>query len=93
MTGVKLDKDVLTGSSVPRTQTAATGDGIISTLEMNVACGVVDPVTEENEAYGALTDGIQNSNMRPNIAYHTGAVTTHEDPGGYAIIQDSSMAR
>ena len=76
---------------VPRTQNAAYGlvvDGI-STLEMNVAYGVVDPVMEENVAYSAPIDGIHNSDMRPNIAYNTGpgAVTTHEDSGGYVVVQ------
>ena len=75
----------------PGTQNAAYGlvvDGV-STLEMNVAYGVV---MEKNEAYDAPTDGIHNSVMRPNIAYNTGAITTHEDSGGYVIIQgpDSS---
>ena len=73
----------------PGSQNAAHGlvvDGV-STLEMNVAYGVVDPVMEKNEAYGAPTDGIHNySVMRPNIAYNTGAITTREDSGGYVVI-------
>ena len=72
----------------PGTQNAAYGlvvDGV-STLEMNVAQGVVDPVMEKNEAYGAPTDGIHNSVMRPNIACNTGVITTCEDSGGYVVI-------
>ena len=63
-------------------------DGINS-LEMNVAYGVtvVDTVMEENEAYGAAIDGTGIDTMRRNIAYCTGAVTTHEDSAGYTIIR------
>ena len=89
-TNNNLDEDVLLDSltNEPGTQNAAYGlvvDGV-STLEMNVAYGVIDPVMEKNEAYGAPTDGIHNSVMRPNIAYNTGAITTHEDSGGYVVI-------
>ena len=84
------DEDVLLDSltNEPGTQNAAYGlvvDGV-STSEMNVAYGVVDPVMEKNEAYGAPIDGIHNSVMRPNIAYNTGAITTREDSGGYVVI-------
>ena len=87
-TETNLDQDM---PSMPEITNAAYGllvDGV-SDMEMNVAYSVTDTVVEDNEAYGVAIDGIGIEVMKMNIAYSTGALTTHEieDSAGYATIR------
>lgn len=87
-TETNLDQDM---PSMPEITDAAYSllvDGV-SDMEMNVAYSVTDTVVEDNEAYGVAIDGIGIEVMRMNIAYSTGALTTHEieDSAGYATIR------
>ena len=87
-TETNLDQDM---PSMPEITDAAYSllvDGV-SDIEMNVAYSVTDTVVEDNEAYGVAIDGIGIEIMKMNIAYSTGALTTHEieDSAGYATIR------
>ena len=89
-TETNLDQDMPSMPEITDAAYSSIVDGV-NGMEMNVANSVTDTVVEDNEAYGVAIDGIGTGIevMKMNIAYSTGALTTHEieDSAGYATIR------